>query len=67
MSSTTVPNAQPYRDKKRYAWILSLLVPCLVGFGPLLMVVTGDDLALWIPVFSFYCIAPLLDWLMGED
>jgi hypothetical protein len=36
------PQQPPYRDRKRYAWILSLLVPCLVGFGPLLMVTTGD-------------------------
>ena len=57
----------PYRDRKRYAWILSLLVPCLVGFGPLLMVTSGDVRALWIPVVFFYCVAPFLDWVMGED
>ena len=44
-----------------------MLVPCLVGFGPLLMVTTGDVRALWIPVVFFYCVAPLLDWIMGED
>jgi hypothetical protein len=39
---TVNPQQPPYRDRKRYAWILSLLVPSLVGFGPLLMVTTGD-------------------------
>ena len=24
----------PYRDRKRYAWLLSLLVPCNVAIGP---------------------------------
>lgn len=59
--------AAPYRDRKRYAWLLSLLVPCTVGFGPALMMLGGDPLSLWIPVAFFYLIAPLLDWLLGED
>jgi alkane 1-monooxygenase len=58
---------EPYRDRKRHAWIFSLLVPCVVGFGPLLMVASGDVRALWIPVAFFYIVAPLLDWLLGED
>ena len=57
----------PYRDRKRYAWLLSLLVPCAVGIGPALMMVSGDPRSLWIPVAFFYLIAPLLDWLLGED
>jgi len=65
-SSTPIP-AEPYRDRKRYAWLLSLLVPCTVGIGPALMMVTGDALALWFPVAFFYLVAPLLDWWLGED
>jgi alkane 1-monooxygenase len=61
------PPATPYRDRKRYAWLLSLLVPCTVGFGPALMMISGDPRSLWIPVAFFYLVAPLLDWLMGED
>ena len=68
MSTTTVsPSAPIYRDRKRYAWILSLLVPMSVGFGPLLMIVLDDARALWIPVAFFYLVAPLLDYLLGED
>ena len=68
MSTTSLtPPAQPYRDHKRYAWILSLLVPMSVGFGPLLMVALEDARALWIPAIFFYLMAPLLDWMLGED
>jgi alkane 1-monooxygenase len=66
--AATLPNAAPpYRDRKRYAWLLSLLVPCLVGLGPALMMLSDSMLALWFPVVFFYVIAPLLDWWMGED
>lgn len=69
MSHAAQPPSAPqsYRDRKRYAWILSLMVPCLVGFGPLLMVTSGDVRALWFPVAFFYIVAPALDWLLGED
>lgn len=58
---------ESYVDRKRYAWILSLLVPCTVGIGPATMMVTGDTRALWIPVAFFYLVAPLIDWVLGED
>ena len=57
----------PYRDRKRYAWLLSVLVPCTVAVGPALMLASNDPRALWIPVAFFYLVVPLLDWLMGED
>lgn len=56
-----------YRDRKRYAWLLSLVVPCTVGVGPALMLWTGEALTLWTPVAFFYLAAPLLDWLLGVD
>ena len=61
------PTTPPYRDRKRYAWLLSLVVPCTVGAGPALMAWTGDPLALWAPVAFFYLVAPLLDWMLGVD
>ena len=57
----------PYRDRKRYAWLLSVLVPCIIGFGPALMMVTGDARALWVPVVTFYGLAPVIDFFLGED
>ena len=68
MSATpNAPAATPYVDRKRYAWVLSLLVPASVLIGPALMLATQDARALWIPVVFFYGVAPLLDWLLGED
>ncbi len=65
MSAPHAP--EPYRDRKRYAWLLSLLVPATVLIGPALMLASGDVRALWIPAIFFYVVAPLLDWLLGED
>ena len=59
--------AEPYHDRKRYAWLLSVLVPLVVGFGPVLMILSGDARALWVPVVFFYGMAPLMDYWMGED
>lgn len=59
--------AEPYHDRKRYAWLLSVLVPLVVGFGPVLMILSGDARALWVPVVFFYGLAPLMDYWMGED
>ena len=59
--------APPYRDRKRHAWLLSLLVPCTVALGPALMLISGDVRALWIPVVLFYVVFPIVDWLLGED
>jgi alkane 1-monooxygenase len=61
------PPAAVYRDRKRHAWLLSLLVPCTVAIGPVLMLASGDARALWVPVVLFYGVFPLLDWLLGED
>lgn len=59
--------AEPFHDRKRYAWLLSVLVPLVVGFGPVLMILSGDARALWVPVVFFYGLAPLMDYWMGED
>ncbi|MCB1977994.1 MAG: alkane 1-monooxygenase, partial [Burkholderiaceae bacterium] len=59
--------AQAYRDRKRWAWLLSIAVPMVVLVGPLLMLRSNDPRLLWVPVVFFYLVAPLLDWLLGED
>jgi len=68
---TRAPTAAPppiaYRDRKRLAWLLSLLVPASVTVGPLLMLAHGDPRVLWLPVAGFYLVVPLLDLLLGED
>lgn len=67
METLSHPGAMPYRDHKRYAWLLSLLVPSLVGAGPLLYYVWPDPLVLWVPVVASYVGMPLLDFSLGRD
>src|ERR1700748_3994025 len=40
----------PYVDRKRHAWVLSLLVPALVGLGPVLYRAWPMTLMLWLLV-----------------
>jgi alkane 1-monooxygenase len=56
-----------YRDGKRYAWLVSLLLPAALGSGPLLYALTGSVASLWIPALTMYGTIPLLDLLLGED
>ena len=57
----------PYRDPKRYSWILSLLVPASLVLGPLNYLLAGGSWRLWIPVGITYLLIPALDALLGED
>ena len=56
-----------YRDGKRHAWLISLLVPASLGGGPLLYEATGSLAAFWIPIVLVYGGIPLLDMMVGED
>ncbi|GAA4021471.1 alkane 1-monooxygenase [Actimicrobium antarcticum] len=57
----------PYVDHKRFAWILSLLIPMSIATGPLLWQWHPVTLMLWLPVIFTYCIAPLIDLALGTD
>jgi len=65
--STTADAVPQYRDRKRYAWLLSAFVPAFVGSGAVLAYFTGDARAAWLPVVFVYLVVPLLDMLLGED
>ena len=56
-----------YRDGKRYAWFVSLLVPSVLGCGPLFYALTGSVASLLMPALLVYGAIPLLDLLLGED
>jgi alkane 1-monooxygenase len=56
-----------YRDRKRHLWLLSLLLPSLVGAGPLLASAFDDPRLLWAPLLLAYVLLPLLDGLLGAD
>jgi len=64
--STAIANAV-YRDPKRHAWLVSLLVPVLAGAGPLLYLLTGSAVVLWAPLALVYILMPALDFWLGDD
>lgn len=58
---------EPYRDRKRYAWLLSVIAPLAAPAGPWLYLQTGQTVWLWAFLAFFYFGIPLLDRLFGED
>ncbi|MGW5770601.1 alkane 1-monooxygenase [Streptomyces longwoodensis] len=61
------PAAPPWRDRKRYAWLLGLAVPTLPFQAAALVAVTDwAPLWWWGPFFAFVLI-PLLDAVIGPD
>jgi alkane 1-monooxygenase len=61
------PSGQIYRDRKRYLWALSVLVPMLALVGPGLFFLTGNALWLWAPLAFYFVVIPVLDMVLGED
>jgi alkane 1-monooxygenase len=56
-----------WHDRKRYLWILGLVVP-LLPFGALaLHAWTGQDLALWLGPFVVLGVVPVVDLVAGFD
>ena len=52
---------------KRYWWLLSPALP-LIALGSVFTSLYGTPAwTLWILPFVFYCVVPLLDWLISED
>ena len=60
-------HALPYIDHKRFAWMVSLLVPVSIAAGPLLWQWNPVTVMLWLPVIFIYLVAPLLDLALGTD
>ncbi len=56
-----------YSDKKRWFWLASLLYPLQPFIGIGLHAVTDNEWWLVFPLLLNYGIAPVLDWLVGED
>ena len=59
--------SEPYRDRKRAAWLLSVVYPLLPFLGMAVHARTGNQLALGLPLVISYGLMPLLDALIGED
>lgn len=56
-----------YTDKKRWLWVLSLAYPLFPVAGVVAHYYTGNEIALFLPLFLIYVIIPALDWMLGED
>jgi alkane 1-monooxygenase len=56
-----------YRDKKRWLWMLSLVLPVLPLLGVALFLQSGAEWLLAVPLLVAYIFIPLLDWLWGID
>jgi len=56
-----------YRDRKRWAWSLSVVYPLMPLLGLAAHHWTGQPIALGLPLLISYGLMPLLDALIGED
>ncbi len=56
-----------YRDRKRWAWTLSVLYPLLPLLGLWAHHASGWSIALGLPLVISYGLMPVLDALIGED
>ena len=68
MNTVAAAAAAPaYRDRKRYAWLLSIAVPAFGGSGALLALLGHDARLAWVPLIALYGGVPLIDLVLGED
>ena len=61
------PGRVRYVDRKRYLWLLSALFPLIPLVGMWLVLHTGRQWTLWLPLAFVYGVIPLLDWLFPND
>ncbi|MFB6550781.1 alkane 1-monooxygenase [Streptomyces sp. NPDC056405] len=63
----TPPAAPPWRDRKRYAWLLGLAVPTLPFQAAALVAVSDWSVLWWWGPFFAFVIIPVLDAIIGPD
>ena len=56
-----------YVDRKRWLWLLSVAYPLQPFVSLWLLYQTGNELWLLLTPIGNYVVAPVLDWLIGED
>ncbi|MFL6001996.1 MAG: fatty acid desaturase [Nocardioides sp.] len=69
IANTTVPtgSTEQWRDKKRFLWLIGLVVPSLAFIGYGLWASTGFGGFLWIGPVVILVIVPAIDLLTGLD
>ncbi len=58
---------QPWRDKKRYVWLLGLVVPTLVPMSALAADLTGWSVFWWSGPVLMFLVIPAMDHVVGPD
>ena len=56
-----------YVDRKRWLWLFSVAYPLQPFIAIAMHASSGNELWFLLPFFSNYVVAPILDWLIGED
>lgn len=56
-----------YVDRKRWFWLLSVLYPLQAFIPVALHASSGNELWFFLPFLTNYLLAPVLDWVIGED
>ncbi|GIC78645.1 alkane 1-monooxygenase [Moritella sp. F3] len=67
LGTFTAHDGTTYTDKKRYFWLLSLLLPSIAAAGPLLFMAFNHEFILWFFFLFSYGFFPIMDHVMGED
>ncbi len=65
--TTATLSAPAWTDKKRYLWLLGIVVMGLPLYGYGLYLSTGLSLFFWVTPVIVYTLIPLFDRLVGED
>ena len=67
--TATLPSGEAihYVDRKRWLWPLSVLYPLQPFLGIWLHAETAVEAWLLLPLFLNYVVAPIQDWMLGED
>ena len=56
-----------YQDTRRYGWMIATVFPLLPLLSIALLMLSGRQWTMWIPLLSIYTLVPLLDFWLGED
>ena len=60
-------SAPSWRDRKRYLWLVGLIVPALVASSWLAVRATGLGVFWWAGPMLTFGIIPVLDYVVGSD
>lgn len=56
-----------YTDRKRYLWLMSVLMPIVPLTGIFAHMLTGTEWTIALPLAFTYLVIPVFDWLCGTD